>query len=365
MLSLTCSHAWASPAALLACTTAMSAAPLVTAAAQSTTVVASATYVRPQQMVAIDGTRRINLYCTGSGQPVVLLDAGAGENMMVWRHVQRQLAAETRVCSYDRAGYGFSDSATGPSDAQHAVDDIHRLLRAGRIRTPIVYVGHSAAGLYGTLLVARYPGDVAGAVLVDPAVAHAEARMLATFPPGDRAKLTNFYAGVLTVLRQCLALARAGALVQLATPEAMACVDTKGYRDAIDDTLRRELARQYAQPKLMAAALSEYGSVWPGTDLTSVNSRQIDATRGGFGDRPLIVLAHDGSNDSPPPGFSAAQQATFESIRMTELKALASTSSQGTVAIVPHSAHHIQFDQPDSVVAAVRRVVASVRHRAR
>jgi pimeloyl-ACP methyl ester carboxylesterase len=335
---------------------------LATAGAQSKGTVASAVYVHPQQLVAIDGARRINLYCHGSGEPTVLFDAGAGETMMVWRHVQAPISAVTRACSYDRAGYGFSDSATRASDARNTVDDLHRLLRAARIVTPIVYVGHSAAGLYGTLLVATHPQDVAGVVLVDPAFAHSEQQMTAAFQPADRAKLTNAYAGIFGYLRGCVELARSGALAHPATKDASACVDTKGYQDDIDDTLRHELARQYAQPKLFVAALSEYSSVWPGADMTSVDDHQLDAAHLGFGDRPLVVLIHDGTNDPPPPGFTPAQRSSMEAVRVAGLAALAQTSTHGTHIVVPKAAHHIQFDQPDAVIAAVRRVIEDVRH---
>jgi pimeloyl-ACP methyl ester carboxylesterase len=334
---------------------------LATADAQSSGTVASDVYVHPQQLVAVDGARRLNLYCQGIGEPTVLFDAGAGENMMVWRHVQGQIAAVTRACSYDRAGYGFSDSATLASDARNTVDDLHRLLRAAHIVTPIVYVGHSAAGLYGTLLVATHPRDVAGVVLVDPAFAHSEQRMTAAFQPADRTKLANAYLGILAFIRGCVELARNGALVHPATTDASACVDTKGYRDDIDATLRQELARQYAQPRLLAAALSEYSSVWPGADMTSVDDHQLDAAHLGFGDRPLVVLIHDGTNDPPPPGFTPAQRTSMEAVRVASLAALARTSTHGTHIIVEKTAHHIQFDQPDAVIAAVRHVVDEVR----
>jgi pimeloyl-ACP methyl ester carboxylesterase len=334
---------------------------LTTADARSGGAVASRVYLRPQQLVAIDGARRINLYCQGDGGPTVLLDAGAGESMMVWRHVQGQVATVTRACAYDRAGYGFSDAATRASDARNTVDDLHRLLRAARIVTPIVYVGHSAAGLYGTLLMATHPELVAGAVLVDPAFAYSEQQMTASFQPTERARLAAAYGGVLDFLRGCVALARSGALKNPTTKEAGACVDTKGYRDDIDDTLRQELARQYAQPKVLDAALSEYSSIWPGGDMTSVNDRQLDGVRPDFGDRPLVVLIHDGASDPPPPGFTPAQRASMEAIRLAGLAALARTSTRGAHTIVTKSSHHIQFDRPDAVIAAVRRVVENVR----
>jgi pimeloyl-ACP methyl ester carboxylesterase len=336
--------------------------PLTAARAQPARTVASDVYLHPQQLVAIDGTRRINLYCQGAGHPTVLFDAGAGENMMVWRHVQESIATVKRACAYDRAGYGFSDSATRASDARNAADDLHRLLRAAHIATPIVYVGHSAAGLYGTLLVATHPEDVAGVVLVDPALAYSEQRMTASLDSGDRLTLARAYVGILGFIRNCVTLAQRGALAHPATNDASACVDTKGYRDDIGDTLRHELARQYAQPRLQAAALSEYGSIWPGPDMTSVDDHQLGTAPPDFGDRPLVVLIHDGATDPPPPGFTPAQQSRMEAVRVASLAALARTSTRGTYTVVQKSSHHIQFDQPDAVIAAVRRVVADLRH---
>src|SRR5580658_7163606 len=65
-------------------------------------------YLHAQRLVDIGG-RRLNLYCTGTSSPTVVLDAGLGGSTAVWRHVQPVLARTTRVCSYDRAGMGFSD----------------------------------------------------------------------------------------------------------------------------------------------------------------------------------------------------------------------------------------------------------------
>jgi pimeloyl-ACP methyl ester carboxylesterase len=324
-------------------------------------VVSSEVYLQPQQRIAVETDRRINLYCDGAGDPTVLLDAGAGESMMVWRHVQRRIARVTRACAYDRAGYGFSDAATRASDAVNIVDDVHRLLRAAGIPTPIVYVGHSAAGLYGTLLVATHPQDVAGAVLIDPGFAYAERRMLAAFQSELAAPLLDYYASVLNFLRDCLALAQSGALTAPTTKAATGCVETKGYQDDIDGALRQELTRQYALPRLWAAALSEYRSVWPRNDLSGIDYDQLGSAPVGFGDRPLIVLARDASAESAMPGMDSRQASIMERARLAGLAALAKTSSRGTLSVVGKTGHHVQFDQPDTVVAAVTRVVADVR----
>lgn len=105
--------------------------------------------------------------CTGSGSPTIVLDAGLGNDGLVWGGVQPVLAKTTRVCSYDRAGYGWSDAAPAPRDADHIAMDLHGLLGAARIESPVVLMGHSIAGIYIRDYATHYPGEVAGLIFVD------------------------------------------------------------------------------------------------------------------------------------------------------------------------------------------------------
>ena len=154
--------------------------------AAADSLVASDVYAAPQRLVAVDGARRLNLYCVGSGSPTVILDAGSGNSMATWRHVQAEIGQTTRVCAYDRAGLGFSDAAERPSDLRNIVDDLRRLVKAAPIAAPFVYVGHSLAGAIGLLYVATYPEDIAGAVMVEPAFAGEVAALEAPLPPDKR-----------------------------------------------------------------------------------------------------------------------------------------------------------------------------------
>ena len=126
-----------------------------------------APYLHPQRLVDVGG-HKINLYCTGRGSPSVILDAGEGETMYTWRKVQPVIAKSTRVCSFDRAGMGFSDGGPLPRDANAMVTDLHTVLQRANVAPPYVLVGHSIAGLYALLYADRYLQDVAGMVLVDP-----------------------------------------------------------------------------------------------------------------------------------------------------------------------------------------------------
>jgi pimeloyl-ACP methyl ester carboxylesterase len=136
------------------------------AAPQKEPYVASS-YLHAQRLVDVGG-RRLNIICAGTGSPTVIRDAGLAADATSWRLVQPAIARHTRVCSYDRAGMGFSDATTSSRDAAAIVNDLHALLIGARISPPYVLVGWSVAGLYTRLHVDRYPDDVAGLVQVDP-----------------------------------------------------------------------------------------------------------------------------------------------------------------------------------------------------
>src|SRR6266403_2501899 len=123
-------------------------------------------YVEPGQLVDIGG-RRINLHCTGADGPTVILMAGIFSWSVVWYKTQPVIAQKTRVCAFDRAGYGFSDPGPRPQILSDVVDDLHAALNAGPIPGPYVLVGHSLGGIEARLYAQRWPKEVVGMVIVD------------------------------------------------------------------------------------------------------------------------------------------------------------------------------------------------------
>jgi pimeloyl-ACP methyl ester carboxylesterase len=110
---------------------------------------------------------RMHMNCTGSGSPTIILDSGLGNDALIWGGVQPVLSETTRVCSYDRAGFGWSDALPAPRDADHIAAELHGLLLQAKVTGPIVLMGHSIAGLYMREYASRYPEDIAGIVFVD------------------------------------------------------------------------------------------------------------------------------------------------------------------------------------------------------
>src|SRR5215211_3657857 len=126
-------------------------------------------YSPPGQMIDVGGYR-MHLYCTGvnqDGSSTVILETGLGSTSSTWARVQPEVAKATRVCSYDRAGMGWSDPGLPPRDAKHIAQELHTLLHNSGIAGPYVLVGWSYGGLYVREFAGQYGDEVSGLVLLD------------------------------------------------------------------------------------------------------------------------------------------------------------------------------------------------------
>jgi pimeloyl-ACP methyl ester carboxylesterase len=307
-------------------------------------------YLHPQRLVAVEGARRLNLYCIGHGSPTVLFDSGLADSMAVWRLVQDEIGKTTRACAYDRAGYGFSDPPAGASDAKAMVEDLHRLILAAPIATPIVYVGHSIAGLYGVLLAAKYPADVAGEVLVDPSFANQFFALTASLSPDQRTKFLASLHSDIAHMKKCAAMRG---------PVPKDCLASDSQTGPKDTELAALEKQRVSRPTYMLANASEMESFIPDQGRKSLSQTEVEAARPQFGDKPLAILTH--SKSEPDTHITAAQNAAREQAWKEGHDRLAALSRRGSNQVVPESTHYIQIDQPKAVIAAVLKAVAEVR----
>lgn len=127
---------------------------------------AMAAFPPPGRLVAVDEHQR-HLFCTGAGTPTVILEEGAGGASLNWVWIQRKVAVTTRVCSYDRPGYGWSDPSDTPRDAETVARELDALLKSAGEKGPFVVVGHSLGGAYARMFAAQQRDNVVGLVLVD------------------------------------------------------------------------------------------------------------------------------------------------------------------------------------------------------
>lgn len=120
----------------------------------------------PGQLIDVGGYR-LHLRCAGTGSPTVILESGLGETGAYWRWISTAVAHDTNVCSYDRAGRGWSDPSGVAQDGIAVATDLHNLLERGHVPGPFVLVGHSSGAQYVRIFAGRYPEQVSGMILLD------------------------------------------------------------------------------------------------------------------------------------------------------------------------------------------------------
>ena len=120
----------------------------------------------PGKLVDVGG-RKLHLYCTGKGSPTVVLESGAGSFAIDWALVQPEVAKTTRICSYDRAGYGWSDPGLEEDTVEQVALDLETAMRTSGEHPPYVLVGQSIGGLFARWFQHEHPQQVVGMVLVE------------------------------------------------------------------------------------------------------------------------------------------------------------------------------------------------------
>jgi len=304
-------------------------------------------YASTHQAVEVEPGRHLNLACLGQGAPTVILESGLGDDSLGWRKVHASLAAITKTCAYDRAGYGLSDAAQRASDADNTVADLALLLDKTPIEGPIVLVGHSLGGLYATYFTNLHPDRVAGLVLMDPA------------QPGDGRAYGSLwdrgrkgFAQTLAESEICLAAAREADLTPAHNPAD--CLEDPPGQDPV---FHEMINQRWGKAKYIAANISEIRSMLADANGDSLDSRQAGPQQRAFGALPLIVLV---SSPEPPPG-APEDWKKGTAIKHHLNRALAARSSLGEFRLVPGSRHYIQNDAPQVVIDAVRSVVEAAR----
>jgi len=124
------------------------------------------TYSPRGHLVDIGG-RKLHILCSGQGSPTIILVAGAGAFAIDWNLVQLRIDSTTRVCSYDRAGLGWSDSGYAEETLEETISDLHKLLQAAGEKPPYILVGASIGGIFVQAYQRAFPNEVAGLVFTN------------------------------------------------------------------------------------------------------------------------------------------------------------------------------------------------------
>lgn len=276
---------------------------------------------KPDRLVVLPDGRDLNLRCTGSGSPTVILESGYGAGAFAWGRIQPRVARVTRVCAYDRASYGFSPPGPLPRDGAAIARDIDAALDAARESGPFILVGHSAGGLYVRLLAARRPGEVAGLVLVDPSVEQFA-------PPG-----VDGLNGIRARLARCKAASEAQPPLRHDDPSWAPC-GAGARRDApVWDNRLSELDTIFGRTSMQVSRLGEL-----------------------IAEVPIYVLtASETAQASPKVGYDKPQSV----LELQHLR-IALTSRRGFQRTVL-SSHLMMNDRPELVAETISTMARAIR----
>jgi pimeloyl-ACP methyl ester carboxylesterase len=294
------------------------------------------------------GNFGMNLNCSGQGTPTVVLDSGGGVPAIGWIKVQPDVAKFARVCSYDRAGYGWSDPGPEPRTSQQIAKELKALLDNAGEHAPYIVVGHSFGGYDARVLTHLYPADVAGVVLVDPTHEDEYARASALWPEAVRqqekkndewnAKLDR----IMTPIRIYLGVERLEVAMGWSDPGAPS------------KELRQEFLYLEQQSKSQAAFAAE--------DKAETETIVQVRAAGNLGDRPLIVLTAGRPYD-PDPLLTKEQMEKQNDLWIHDLQAQeARLSTRGKQIIVSDSSHMIPYERPDAVISAIHEVWSALQN---
>jgi pimeloyl-ACP methyl ester carboxylesterase len=264
-------------------------------------------------------THRLHLWCEGSGSPAVILEAGLGAYSIDWSLVQPALTKRTRVCSYDRAGYAWSDRGPEPRGLGTSVNELHALLRSAGVSSPFILVGQSWGGRIVRIYADRYPGDVAGMVLID------------TYSEGE----LDVPATVISALDLRPEAAPADSIAHLPA-------DLRAARDWARSLPRQQDISDPDEPDAAIAATTA-------------------RTATPLGDKPLVVVSAGrllwGERDrATGPPYAAALQAHVRSEAF-----LASLSRNSSFRVARGSFHLVHLDEPALIIDAIEDVLMAAR----
>ncbi|MCO6451480.1 MAG: alpha/beta hydrolase [Caldilineales bacterium] len=276
-------------------------------------------YPAPGQLVDVGGYH-LHINCTGAGSPSVVIEAGLADWSTGWEFVQQEVSKSTRVCTYDRAGWGWSDPGPLPRDAAHFAQELHTLLQNAGIPGPYVMAGHSLGGLVVRVFAHDYASEVTGVVLIDSMSPRQFTQpQLDAQPPTEMRQQSFSFPALVARFGIVRLLARPLGLMPSGTP------DENAY-----------FARLVRPPSAQTFVNESKGMPASGAEAYAVKS---------FGDLPLIVLT---AKLNPIPGWQEWQ---------AELLQLSSNPQH----LFAESDHPIHFEAPDAAIAAILQMVEQVR----
>ena len=298
------------------------------------------------------GGFRLHVHCTGQGKSMVVIENGLGDFSFDWLRVQTEVADFARVCTYDRAGYAWSDPGPKPRTFAQINFELRTALAKLGERGPFVLVGHSYGGPLVRNFAMTYPRDVAGIVLVDAAfegqrvgIGDKKTMQLGEDPRGR----------AIPPIREHISGSDKPVIpVQLSESLANNPPQLDSFYKVLPAEDQKLQLWAQVQPNMYDAEnsqrewSSEYFAKWLASSQT-----------GSLGSLPLLVLTR--AEGGHAEGQTDVPADRLERERMEGQAKLVQLSSNSKQIIV-HSGHNMELEAPKEVVAAIRKMVEAVQN---
>jgi len=286
----------------------------------------------------------MNIDCAGSGSPTVILEQGGGMPALGWTKVQPQVAHFTRVCSYDRAGYGWSESGPMPRTIPRLVKELKALLDASGEKGPYVMAGASLGGPIVRLYTKLYPNDVAGLILVDASHEDQQKRAQSVQPPEliaeNNREVENY---------QRWERLRRPFMLHLGIERFM--VHFTQQSGLMPQPFWEEYLYLSQKPDFQETVASE---------IRSLPNSSSALSAANLGDRPLIVLTAGQMTFTPEPFLTKEIEDKIRNVFHEMQAEQARLSTRGKQIVIPDSGHVIMLERPDAVISAIHEVWTAV-----
>ncbi|MEJ7608919.1 MAG: alpha/beta hydrolase [Bryobacteraceae bacterium] len=295
-------------------------------------------YPGPGETIQANGVQ-LHMYSMGQGTPAVLFESGISASSVNWTNLQRELSRETEAVAYDRAGLAWSGACPGPRSPEQIIAELQSV--TAKIPKPFVFVGHSFGCLIGRIYASRFPDDLCGLVLIDPALTSEWSKpstqrrqMLAR---GVRLSRRGAWLCHIGFVRFCLTLLSHGAR---ALPKLLARASS-GNASGVLDRLVGEVRKMPSE-------------LWPSIRSHWCRPESFESMAAHLASLPAMSCAAEGVNDLGLIPVVVISGAHLTSTQRAEHAAVAATSSRGIHLNASRGGHWVQLDEPELVLAAIR-----------
>ncbi len=285
----------------------------------------------PGDLIDVGGYR-LHIQCQGEerpGVPTIVIETGIWDSSQSWKIVQSNISTVARICTYDRAGYGWSDSGPNPRTFEQMTRELKVLLEKKSIHPPFIFVGHSLGGPISRYYQSQYPDDIAGMIFVD--AIHKEIPIFSrTFRVVSQAFSFLSYFGVLRLLfRFCPSMSANPQWTSSMQKTYTACHQTK--------------------IKAFATCLKEWDNYETNFRSLKANARSLEAI-------PVTVISRDPKQPIRPGMTEEALHKNREELEKLKKQHL-DESPHARFIVAERSGHLVQLDRPDVIIEEIQRMI--------